>query len=474
MTMINQNSLVLTNQDPITAHGFMYRIGKQLLRFRWYLILGLGLFVLFFEGLELFEQSDVPPFSDPHVRAEILLYLGIITIVALLAQVYVNLLKMHSRALKLLELKHVLSQDLTKAKDWNEVCEHICQILGEFGSFDEVLLLTYKKDSATYQASASWKTGGVASSLEQDMPYIQDQCDRQDAVHSYGLEPYACSSKISELNPAGCFCLPIHDHHKPVARLYFHLPPEVKLTKENSDLLENTADEIAIALTTARLRQERAETRIAETSAEIRRIISQDLHDTIGQNLAYLRMRLDQFSQEEFQADLATVKPELESMRDLANVSYELVRGLLVAMSPEASMHLEKLLEYEAKLVSERTGIRIELLRYGHSRDLNPSIIHHIYFIFREALNNIERHARAQNVIVNIHWNEEELHIKILDDGIGFDTEHQPKLAHYGLTIMNERATSIGGRLEILSSADEGTQVSLWLPMEAKFEKPEH
>jgi signal transduction histidine kinase len=466
--MINENSMVLTNQDPITEHGFMYRLGKQLLRFRWYLILGLGLFVLFFEGLEFFEQSDVPPFSDPHVRAEILLYLGIITIVALLAQVYVNLLKMHSRALKLLELKHVLSQDLTRAKDWNDVCEHICQKLGEFGSFDEVFLFTYKNDSGAYQAAASWKTGDVVSSLAQELPQILAKaCIRQDADHSYGLEPCPLSSKISELDPAGCYCLPIHDHRKPVARLFFHLSPGVKLAQETSDLLETTADEIAIALTTARLRQERAETRIAEASAEIRRIISQDLHDTIGQNLAYLRMRLDQFSQEEFQEDLAMVKPDLESMRDLANTSYELVRGLLVAMSPEASMHLDKLLEYEAKLVSERTGIHIDLLRYGQSRNLNPSVIHHIYFIFREALNNIERHARAQNVTVNVHWSEEELQIKISDDGMGFDPEHRPRLAHYGLTIMNERATSLGGRLEILSSADEGTHVSLWLPLEA-------
>ena len=388
--------------------------------------------------------------------------MGIIILVALLAEIYVRLLRMHSHALKILKLKHTLSRDLTRSEDWNDVCEHICQKLGEFGPFDEVLLFAYENDSAAYQAAASWKTGALESNVAHDFSHMPaDDCVHQNADHS------DCTPAIHKLDLAGAYCLPIYDRHAPVARLYFRLSPGGKLTKEISELLENAEDEIAIALTTTRLRQEHAEMMVAKATGELRSIISQDLHDTIGQNLCYMRMKLDQFSQPDISEDLASLKPELEFMRDLSNDSYELVRGLLVAMSSEPSTSLENLLEYHARLVSDRTGIRIMIFYHGQPCDLDPALIHHIYFIFREALTNIEKHSLAQNVTINVNWDKEELHIEISDNGIGFDPSSQPDLGHYGLTIMEERARALGGRLDLLSSADDGTHVSLWIPLAA-------
>lgn len=458
--MINGDTIVLTGQDQVTYHGFLYRLGKLVLRFRWYLIIGLGVFVTLFEGFEFLEGPDASAFSDPHVRVELLIYMGIIILVALLAEIYVRLLRMHSHALKILKLKHALSRDLTRSEDWNDVCEHICQKLGEYGPFDEVLLFAYENDSAAYQAAASWKAGVLESNLAHDLSQmLTDDCVHQDVDHS------ACTPTIHELDLAGAYCLPIYDLHTPVARLYLRLSPGGKLTKEISDLLENAEDEIAIALTTARLRQEHDEMMVAKATGELRSIISQDLHDTIGQNLCYIRMKLDQFSQPDISDDLASLKPELEFMRDLSNDSYELVRGLLVAMSSEPSSSLENLLEYHARLVSDRTGIRIMIFYHGQPCDLDPTLVHHIYFIFREALTNIEKHSGAQIVTINVNWDKEELQIEISDNGIGFDPSIQPDLGHYGLTIMGERARALGGRLDLLSSAEDGTHVSLWLPL---------
>lgn len=466
--MVNGSDVAIIGQRHTNRRGYWYQIGKWILRFRWYLIFGLGLVVLLFEGFELLEFTDGPPFSDPHVRVELLLYLLVIIIVALLAEIYVRLLRMHSQALDLLKLKHVLSQDLTKTNDWDEVCQKVCQELGEFGAFDEVLLSTYEKDSATYQVAASWRAGWLKRSFFQDLSPIQTQdCCDQDTEHTYNLKLCACSVDLSASYKVDVYCIPIHDHNVQVARLYFSLPSGVMLTKEVSDLLENIEDDIAIALTTTRLKQKQEEMKIAKSTAELKGVISQDLHDTIGQNLGYLRLKLDQFSRAEFHGDLAVVRPELESLRDLANASYEMVRDLLVAINPDPSMQLEKLLEYHAKLISDRTGICIEFLNHGQSRSLNPITIHHIYFIFREALNNIERHAQAQKVAVNMFWIDAGLQIKIMDNGKGFDPDQEPELGHYGLKIMSERASSLGGRLDLLSSADEGTHISLWIPLVA-------
>lgn len=466
--MINGETVVFLGKENLTHRESLYRVAKKVLPFRWFLIFGFGFFVLFFEGFELFEYSGAPPFSDPHIRIELLLYLGIILLVALLAEIYVRLLRKHSHALNLLKLKHLLSQDLIQTKDWNDVCVHICQKLGEFGHFDEVLLFAFENDSSAYQAAASWKTGALESNLAHDLARILDEdCGFQDNDYFQGLKPVECKSTIRELDLAGTYCLPIRDRLTPVARLYFRLSPGVSLSNETSDLLENIENEIAIALTTTRLRQEHAEMKVAKATDELRQIIAQDLHDTLGQNLCYLRMKLDQFTQPDNHAALTTMKPELAFLRDLSNDSYEMVRGLLVAMSPESSMRLEKLLEYHARLVSDRTGIHFKISHHNQPYSLDPTLVHHIYFIFREALSNIERHAQAQLVTVNVEWEKEALSIKISDDGIGFDPDMKPALGHYGLKIMEERAQALGGRLNLSSSTGEGTHIAVWLPLAA-------
>jgi signal transduction histidine kinase len=466
--MVKGDESTILSHRQIIQPGYLYRIGQQILRYRWYLIFGLGLFVLFFEGYELFEHPDAPPFTDPHIRLELLLYLSIIITVAFLTEVYVRLLKMHSQALDVLKLKHILSQDFTITKDWTEVCQQICKKLGELGAFDEVLLFTYEVNEGIYQAAASWKASAVGKSRSQDLSKMKlEECQHPGADHSNRLKACSCSNMVNALERVDGYCVPIHEGGKPVARLYFRLSSGVKLTRELSHLLENITDEIAVALTTTRLRQEQEEMKIAQSTEELRRIISHDLHDTIGQNLCYLRMKLDQFSGAEIQGELEMVKPELGNMRDLADESYELVRGVLVAVSPEPSVKLENLLEYHTRLVGERTGINIKVFNQGLPSDLHPQTVHHIYFIFREALNNIEKHAEAQVVFVNIIWSEEALQIKIVDDGKGFDATVQPDLGHYGLTFMKERASSVGGQLDLLSSMNEGTQVSLWIPLAA-------
>lgn len=466
--MVSGENAALIGQNPPGQHSFLYNLGKRILRLRWFLILGLSVFVISFEGFELLENTEAPPFSDPHVRAELFLYLLIILIVMFLTEIYVRLIKMHSQALDILRLKHVLSQDLTKTRDWDEVCQLVCQKLGELGPFDEVLLLAYQKDSATYQPASSWQAGWLQKSYLQDLiPILTQECPYQGPAHALKLKPCACSVHLSTLNIEGGYCLPVYEQGSPVARLYFHLSSGVSLSKEMSELLENIGDEIAIALTTTRLKQKYAEMKVSQATEELRRVISQDLHDTIGQNLCYMRMKLDQYSQEEIQAELDGIKPELETMRDLANDSYELVRGMLVTMSPDDSMELSDLLEYHTRLVSERTDMSIEIFHHGQPHKLDPATLHHIYFIFREALSNIERHAQAQSVIINILWGKEELQIKITDNGIGFNPDLQPERGHYGLNIMSERANNLGGRLDLLSSADKGTHLSLWLPLAA-------
>jgi len=90
------------------------------------------------------------------------------------------------------------------------------------------------------------------------------------------------------------------------------------------------------------------------------------------------------------------------------------------------------------------------------------------YRIAQEALNNALQHAQAQNIVVCVRCDREELTLSITDDGVGFTLPPRPDLltqaGHFGLVGMRERATRLGGALQVRTAPGEGTQVTVRLP----------
>jgi len=84
--------------------------------------------------------------------------------------------------------------------------------------------------------------------------------------------------------------------------------------------------------------------------------------------------------------------------------------------------------------------------------------------IFQEALNNIRKHARANNVEVRFTRYESNFVLIINDDGIGFDST-EDKSSGFGLISMRERVKLLGGSLEISSEKDRGTRLLVKIPV---------
>jgi signal transduction histidine kinase len=102
----------------------------------------------------------------------------------------------------------------------------------------------------------------------------------------------------------------------------------------------------------------------------------------------------------------------------------------------------------------------------GAPRKLNPLVRDEAYRIAGEALRNAFRHARARQITVELRYDRRRFSLRIRDDGKGLDEEiirHQPA-GHFGLPGMRERAEVVGGRLEVWSKLDAGTQVELSIP----------
>ena len=84
--------------------------------------------------------------------------------------------------------------------------------------------------------------------------------------------------------------------------------------------------------------------------------------------------------------------------------------------------------------------------------------------IVREAVTNGVRHGGATEVSVTLH-HEGGLRLTVSDNGSGFEPDHPPgRLDSFGLTSMRERATALGGRLEVRSGQGRGTEVEVVLP----------
>jgi len=116
--------------------------------------------------------------------------------------------------------------------------------------------------------------------------------------------------------------------------------------------------------------------------------------------------------------------------------------------------------------LASQDSARFRLFVEGPPRDLQPIVRDEIYGIAREALRNAFRHAKARWIEAEIRYSNQALRLRIRDDGRGMDPEIVEKglIGHYGLLGMCERATQIGGQLDIWSGTGAGTEIELNIP----------
>jgi PAS domain S-box-containing protein len=212
--------------------------------------------------------------------------------------------------------------------------------------------------------------------------------------------------------------------------------------------------------------QNQREKMLTKTIHTMQLDIARDLHDTIGQNIGYLRMKLDYLSGKKGikKADLLT---ELQTMTRTANDSYDLIRGTLAVLQVDDSSNLFRIFSRYAEQIEERSNIQVEFSTDGDPRVLSSKRNRQLFYIFREALTNIEKHAQASQVSIRIGWSENCLGLMVSDNGIGFDPLNTQYGSHYGLKFMRERAELLNGSLNVQSAVGSGTKLMIQVPYES-------
>ncbi len=128
--------------------------------------------------------------------------------------------------------------------------------------------------------------------------------------------------------------------------------------------------------------------------------------------------------------------------------------------------------ERQAALVELKVGFHADRLE----QRLDSMIETECFRVAQEALTNVVRHARAKAVTVELRKEDGQLHLRVQDDGVGFDVaavrEQAVRGVSLGLLSMEERASLTGGGLEFKSTPGQGTEVHAWFPLKWQMPPP--
>jgi two-component system, NarL family, nitrate/nitrite sensor histidine kinase NarX len=249
----------------------------------------------------------------------------------------------------------------------------------------------------------------------------------------------------------------LHDQLMGEVDLFFRTPTE--LSAEDRELLETLANHLAGAMESLRASALEREAAVAEE----RSLIARELHDSIAQSLAFLKIQVQLLRDSVRNDDAAATARIIDELDTGVRESYADVRELLVHFRTRTSEEdIEPALATTLNKFSHQTGLPAELkMEGGHGVALAPDVQVQVLHILQEALSNVRKHAGARHVVLKVdsapNWRFE-----VQDDGVGFDPAvHAPGETHVGLRIMQERARRIGARVHVESSPGQGCSVVL-------------
>jgi signal transduction histidine kinase len=234
------------------------------------------------------------------------------------------------------------------------------------------------------------------------------------------------------------------------------------LTPNDERILTLLASSAVIGLENARL-YEQAEKNAA--TAERDRL-ARELHDAVTQTLFSASLIAEVLPQI-WENDPAEGRRRLEDLRQSTRGALAEMRTLLLELRPSALLQAEtgELFKYLVNAFTGRTRVPARLVFDG-AYALPGEVKICLYRIAQEALNNIARHAEAEQVTITFLCKPDGVQMEIRDDGLGFEPGDMTA-GHFGLRIMKERAAAIGADFTIQSSPGQGTTVRVcWKPQE--------
>lgn len=201
--------------------------------------------------------------------------------------------------------------------------------------------------------------------------------------------------------------------------------------------------------------------------------LARELHDSVSQQLFAAMMMLAALNEQAENMDLTEKqRKQLILVADVVNAAQSEMRALLLHLRP-VSLEEKTLKQGIEQLLQElQTKVNIRLKWEIEEFAIPVQIEDQLFRVVQELLSNTLRHAKSSELEVFLREVDQNVLLRVIDDGIGFDVALQgTKAGSYGLLNIRERVTGVGGSLKIISFPKQGTSVEVKIPLIGGGEK---
>ncbi len=277
-------------------------------------------------------------------------------------------------------------------------------------------------------------------------------------IHSHEAAPMRHCAKAGY---ESLVSVPIRLQQRVVGEIDLFFRSTVMLRPEEAELLDALASHLASSLEGLRAAALEREAAVGEE----RSFLARELHDSIAQSLAFLKIQvqlLRNATQRDQPQQVQTALDELDvGLRESIND----VRELLVHFRTRTNTQdIETALQETLQKFKHQTGLPAQLHTQGDGLPLPADVQVQVLHVVQEALSNVRKHAGATQVGLDV-FKGERWRFVVRDDGVGFDAAQTHRETHVGMKIMRERAARIGAQVNVVSQSGAGSVVTLTLPL---------
>ncbi|MGE0448984.1 MAG: ATP-binding protein [Vicinamibacterales bacterium] len=213
--------------------------------------------------------------------------------------------------------------------------------------------------------------------------------------------------------------------------------------------------------------------RLMTAHEDERRRVGRELHDDLVQRIAATAIEVGRLQR--LPTDSPDARRGLDALKQtLASLSED-VHGLSRRIHPAMleELGLVAAIEAECRAFMERGGPPVDVRTTGDVEQVSKPVRLGLYRIVQEALRNIWQHAGATEVALSLEHAGSTIHLRVADDGRGFDRARAGHRSGLGLASLEERARLLGGTLTVTSAPGTGTRIEVMLPTGATDEEAE-
>jgi len=364
-----------------------------------------------------------------------------------------------------LEALYGVSTFLAQTTDMQEMTQGFTQRVRQLMKADAIALRWSGEDPSKLLLLASDQFAQVMQEQEKCLMAGTCACGHVRADSRTRVIPISSSDAAplqhcTRLGYESMIAVPVRMHNKKLGEINLFYKSLISMSAEELELLDTLASHLAAAVEGMRAVVLGREAAIAGE----RSLLARELHDSIAQSLAFLKIQVQLLRSAILKNDNPKTNVALSELDSGLKESIADVRELLLHFRTRTQADdIDRAVQETLQKFQHQTGLQVSSKTIGEGLPLPQDMQTHVLHVLQEALSNVRKHACARSVEIEIHKGEP-WRFLVRDDGVGFDLLGSRSELQVGLRIMRERADQIGATVAIDSAVGQGTTITLRVP----------